>query len=70
VEYRVAEADVEIYNSVSVIGLDKYLTEIEQPDQVLARATIPVGFWRPHHEVRVNWTTDKSLRAGARTCVS
>jgi hypothetical protein len=55
--------EIEAYNAVSVTGLDKNLTDVEQPSQALARAVIPVGFWRPTHRVRVFWTTDHSLRA-------
>jgi len=61
--YEVSEAEVEAYNSVSVTGLDKNINLIDQPEQALARATIPVGFWRPTHKVNVVWTNDRSLRA-------
>ena len=57
------QADTETYNSVKIIGLDKNITELEQPEQALARATIPVGFWRPSHVVDVWWSNDRSLRA-------
>ena len=57
------QADTETYNSVKIIGLDKNITELEQPEQALARATIPVGFWRPMHTVDVWWSNDRSLRA-------
>jgi hypothetical protein len=60
---RVAAQEIEIYNSVSVTGLDKNLTEVQQPSQSLARATIPVGFWRPSHTVTVPWSRDRSVRA-------
>ena len=56
-------SDTETYNSVKVIGLDKNITLLEQPEQALARATIPVGFFRPRHRVRVPWSQDNSLRA-------
>ena len=60
---EVPASDTETYNSVKIIGLDKYITEIDQPVQDLARATIPVGFWRPTHSVQVVWSKDRSVRA-------
>ena len=57
------QAEIEAYNSVSVTGLDKNLTEVEQLHQSLARATIPVGFWRPSHTVKLPWSRDLSVRA-------
>jgi hypothetical protein len=63
IEYSIPNTEIESYNSITVIGLDKNIKEIEQPLQVLARATVPVGFWRPKHAVRFEWTTDRSLRA-------
>lgn len=56
-------SDTETYNSVKVIGLDKNITLLDQPEQALARATIPVGFWRPRHRVDVWWSEDRTLRA-------
>ena len=60
---EIPQADSETYNSVKVIGLDKNITLLDQAEQALARATIPVGFWRPSHEVDVWWSDDRSLRA-------
>lgn len=60
---EIPQADTETYNSVKIIGLDKNITELDQAEQALARATIPVGFWRPSHEVEVFWSNDRSLRA-------
>ena len=57
------QAEIEAYNSVSVTGLDKNITEVEQLHQTLGRATIPVGFWRPTHTVKVPWSRDLSVRA-------
>jgi len=60
--YRVPVAEIEAYNSVSVIGLDKNITEIEQPEQAVARATIPVGFWRSSHKVKLPYSKDLKTR--------
>ena len=60
---EVPQADTETYNSVKIIGLDKFITQVDQAEEALARATIPVGFWRPSHEVEVFWSNDRSLRA-------
>ena len=60
---EIPQADTETYNSVKIIGLDKNITLVEQAETALARATIPVGFWRPSHEVDVWWSNDRSLRA-------
>ena len=57
------QSEIEAYNSVSVTGLDKNITEVEQLHQTLGRATIPVGFWRPTHTVKVPWSRDLSVRA-------
>jgi len=62
-------SDTETYNSVKIIGLDKNITLLDQPEQALARATIPVGFWRPRHVVEVFWSDDRSLRAHDTTMV-
>jgi hypothetical protein len=59
----VPRTDTDSVNSVSVIGLDKNLTEVENPDQELARANFTVGFWRPQHSVEVQWSKDRSTRA-------
>lgn len=59
----IPQAEIEAFNSVKLLGLDKQITLVEQPAQALARATIPVGFWRPTHEVEVLWSEDRSLRA-------
>lgn len=56
-------SDTDTFNQVSIIGLDKQLSEVETEDQELARATIPVGFWRPRHVVPVFWSRDRSVRA-------
>jgi len=61
--YRVNQAEIEVFNRVSITGLDKNITDVEQPEQVLGRATIPVGFWRPTHTVRIPWSKNNSLRA-------
>lgn len=61
--YTIPSTENEPYNSIKVIGLDKQLSIIEQPEQALARATIPVGFWRPSEDVVVQWSQDRSLRA-------
>ena len=50
------------YNSVRVVGLDSTVTVTEQPEAAMARATIPVGFWRPVHTVEVRWSADDSVR--------
>lgn len=60
---EIPQADTETYNSVKIIGLDKQITQLDQAEEALARATIPVGFWRPSHEVDVWWSNDRSLRA-------
>jgi hypothetical protein len=60
---RIVGQETESYNSVSVKGLSKNIVEREQPEQALARATIPVGFWKPSHRVHVQWSEDNSLRA-------
>lgn len=60
--YRVPSAEIEAYNSVSVTGLDKNITELEQPEQDVGRATIPVGFWRPTHTVKVPYSKDLKTR--------
>jgi len=59
----IPHAEVDGFNSVTVIGLDKNITETEHPDQNLARAEITAGFWRPRHEVKVQWSDDRSTRA-------
>lgn len=60
---EIPQADSETYNSVKIIGLDKNITQLDQAEQALARATIPVGFWRPTHTEDVWWSNDRSLRA-------
>ena len=50
------------YNSVKIIGLDSVITMQEQPEQELARATVPVGFWRPTHTVGVRWSRGDQVR--------
>ena len=60
---EIPQADTETYNSVKVIGLDHRITQMDQPEDALARATIPVGFWRPSHTVDVWWSHDRSMRA-------
>ncbi|HXH10790.1 MAG TPA: hypothetical protein VNP04_13640 [Alphaproteobacteria bacterium] len=67
--YRVPSTEVETYNSVSVIGLDKNITEMEQPEQAVGRATIPVGFWRPRHVVRIPYSKDLKTRVRNATMV-
>lgn len=59
----IPRTDTDAVNSVSIIGLDKNLTEVENPDQELARANFTVGFWRPKHTVGVQWSQDRSTRA-------
>jgi hypothetical protein len=59
----VPQAEVNGYNSISVVGLDKNITETQHPSQELARAEITVGFWRPRHTVKVQWSKDRSTRA-------
>jgi hypothetical protein len=61
--FRVPSADVNVYNSISVVGLDKNLTETEHPGEDLATAQISVGFWRPRESVFVQWSKDRSARA-------
>jgi len=60
---EIPHTDSETYNSVKVIGIDKNITELDQNETALARATIPVGFWRPTHTVDVWWSNDRSMRA-------
>jgi hypothetical protein len=60
---RFEATEIEVYNSVSVTGLDKNITEVEQPEQALARAVVPIGFWRPSHRVHLQWSENNSLRA-------
>lgn len=60
---EIPQAETETYNSVKVIGLDKNITQLDQAETALARATIPVGFWRPTHTVDVWWSNDRSMRA-------
>lgn len=55
--------ETETYNQVRVVGLDATVQEQLQPEQALARATVPVGFWRPFHRVTVQWSNDRTLRA-------
>lgn len=59
----IPSTDVDAVNSISIVGLDKNITEIENPDQELARANFTVGFWRPKHSVEVQWSQDRSTRA-------
>jgi hypothetical protein len=59
----IPQTDTDTYNSVNIIGLDKNLSEVETEDQELARANIPVGFWKPRHKVSVQWSKDRSVRA-------
>jgi hypothetical protein len=60
---QIPQTDTDTHNQVTIVGLDKNLSEVETEDQELARATIPVGFWRPRHRVPVFWSKDKSVRA-------
>ena len=60
--YRVPNSEIETYNSVSFIGLDKNITEIENPESVVATAVIPVGFWRPTHKVPIIYSHDRKTR--------
>jgi len=59
----IPQGDSDTYNSVNIVGLDKNLSEVETEDQELARANIPVGFWKPRHTVKVQWSRDRSIRA-------
>ena len=59
----IPSTDTDTFNQVNIIGLDKNLSEVETNDQELARATVPVGFWKPRHSVSVFWSRDKSVRA-------
>lgn len=59
----IPQAAVDVYNSVSIVGLDKNITQVESPNQQLARASITVGFWRPVHTAPVVWSRDRSTRA-------
>lgn len=61
--YSVIQTETETYNSIRMIGLDKNISMVEQPQQVLARASIPVGFWRPSETAHVQWSRDNSLVA-------
>lgn len=61
--FRVPSADVNVYNSISVIGLDKNITETEHPGEDLATAQLQAGFWRPRESVIVEWSKDRSARA-------
>jgi hypothetical protein len=60
---RIPSADTETYNAIGVKGLDKNLTEVKEPDQLLARASLTVGFWRPRHTEKVEWSEDRATRA-------
>lgn len=63
ISYEFPPAEVDAINQVTIIGLDKNITLVEQPEQALATANMTVGFWRPTQKVRVYWSKDRMLRA-------
>ncbi len=56
-------SNVEQPNCVTVLGLDKNLTKISQPQQRLATADITTGFFSSREDFEVFWAEDKTLVA-------
>lgn len=54
-------ADIEQPNCVTIVGLDKNLTKISQPQQRIRTLELTTGFFASDEEVTVYWSDDQSL---------